>query len=392
LKENIIVSLKHKSLVEKAAAFIRTSIQNGVYKPEERLFEAQIAEQIGVSRAPVREAIRMLENEGLVEAIPRRGVRVRKYSVRDIENIYTLRATLDTLATKLAVPNLNKKDIVKIKKILNRMKHCIKNNDIDVYSELNTEFHNFFYQRSRNEWLCKINNGLMNHIMLLRKVSVRLPGGIKRSFKEHEGIVKAIEGGNASEVADRMHLHMAAAWKSISRTLPEMMDKIPALKKPKEMDLIPIDDFHEQGQLIGDYLNDTALRCALGKAVDKPVGIVVRTDVQQKRVVPLVRFPLELVCVRRFDVNELLFVDDDQNVAAAELIATGFGFIEFQYGAVLKCGDRVLAGDTVIGEVAGFIEQLSPDYLSIIVKCLLNMKEFRSKIIFGQKVSFVTKT
>jgi len=377
--------------VEKAAAFIRTSIQNGIYKPEQRLFEVQIAKQIGVSRAPVREAIRMLENEGLVEAIPRRGVRVRKYSVQDIENIYTLRASLDTLATKLAVPNLIRKDIVLIKKILNRMKQCIKSDDMDVYNELNTEFHNFFYQRSQNEWLCQINQGLMNHITLLRKVSVRLPGGIKRSFSEHEGIVKAIEGGNEDEVADRMYLHMMAAWKSILRTLPEMIDKIPALKKPKDMDIIPSDGSYERGQLNSNGFNVAAAGCALGTPVDKPAGIVIRSDIQQKRVIPLKRLPLEFGCVRRFDVNELLFVDVDQKIAVYELSASGLGFIEFQYGAVLESGDHVIADGSVIGEVAGIIEQRTPDYSSIVIKSRLNMKALKSKIIFGQKVMFVTK-
>lgn len=386
-----MVSQKHKSLVEKAAAFIRTSIQDGNYKPGERLFEVRLAEQIDVSRAPVREAIRILQNEGLVEAIPRRGVRVRKYSAQDIENIYTLRANQDTLATKLAVPNLIKKDIVLIKTILNRMKRCIKNNDIDSYTELNTEFHNFFYQRSRNKWLCQINHGLMNHITLLRKLSGKLPGGIKRSFKEHEDIVKAIEGGDASEVADRMYLHMVAAWKSISSTLPETIDNMLAFKKPKDIDLLLSTSFREQKQLNSSDLNVANILCALEKSVNKPFGIVVRTDVQQKRVIPLVRFPLEFSCVRRFDVNELLFIDVDQKVAAAELSAAGLGFIEFQYGAVLKNGDQVIASDTVIGEVAGIIEQHSPNYLGIVIKSLLNIKELKSKIIFGQKVEFTTK-
>lgn len=386
-----MASLKHRSLVEKAAAFIRTSIQNGIYKPEQRLYEVQIAEQIGVSRAPVREAIRMLENEGLVEAIPRRGVRVRKYSFQDIENIYTLRASLDTLATKLAVPNLIRKDIVLIKKILNKMKQCIKSDDMGVYYELNTEFHNFFYQRSQNEWLCQINQGLMNHITLLRKFSVRLPGGIKRSFSEHEGIVKAIEGGNEDEVADRMYLHIMAAWKSISRTLPEMIDKIPALKRPTDMDIMPSDGSYERGQLDSSGFNVAAMGCTLGIPADNPVGIVIRSDIQQKRVVPLKRFPLEFGCVRRFDVNELLFVDVDQNIAVSELSAFGLGFIEFQYGAVLESGDHVTADGSVIGEVAGIIEQRTPDHSSIVIKSRLNLKALKAKIIFGQEIMFVTK-
>jgi len=220
---------------------------------------------------------------------------------------------------------------------------------------------------------------------------VRLPGGIKRSFSEHEGIVKAIEGGNEDEVADRMYLHIMAAWKSISRTLPEMIDKIPALKKPKDMDIIPSDGPYERGQLNSNGFNVAATGCALGKPADKPVGIVIRSDIQQKRVVPLKRFPLEFGCVRRFDVNELLFIDVDQNIAVSELSTSGLGFIEFQYGAVLESGDHVIADGSVIGEVAGIIEQRTPDYSSIVIKSGLNMKALKSKIITGQKVMFVTK-
>ena len=291
----------------------------------------------------------------------------------------------------LAIPNLIKKDIVLIKKILNRMKQCKEGNDIDSYSELNTEFHTFFYQRSRNEWLCQINHGLMNHITLLRKLSMKAPGKLKRSYKEHEDIVKAIESGSANEVAERMRLHMIAAWKLISRTLPETFDNVLAFKKQKDSDLIQRDDFHERNHFNSIDLNDTYRQCTLEKIVDKPFGIVVRTNIQQKRVIPLMRFPLEVGCVRRFDVNELLFIDVDQKFAAAELRAAGLGFIEFQYGTVLKNGDHVIVGDTIIGEVAGIVEQHSPNYLGIVIRSQLNIKEINSKIIFGQKVEFTSK-
>lgn len=189
----IAAKIERGVLSEKVASILREAIGKGELVPGERLPEKLLSEQLGVSRAPIRDAFRILDLEGLVEITPQKGARIKGLTVKDVESIYELRSTLDALAIRLSVPNLRGEDFSYLGKVLQQMKGCIKKRDTDFYKSLNSEFHDLFYQKSQNQWLCDVNGGLMKHIMRLRSFSLSKPKRLKESYKDHVNIFEALK-------------------------------------------------------------------------------------------------------------------------------------------------------------------------------------------------------
>ena len=123
--QDVTDGVEHESLVDRVVAYLKTKIIEGVYKPGERLPEVKIASELTVSRAPIREAYRILESEGWVEFFPRKGVHVKELTLSDVESIYILRTTLESLAAKLAIPMLDGGDMAKLDTLLTRMEGCL---------------------------------------------------------------------------------------------------------------------------------------------------------------------------------------------------------------------------------------------------------------------------
>ncbi|MDI7258818.1 MAG: GntR family transcriptional regulator [Thermodesulfobacteriota bacterium] len=198
--------IERGALSEKVVSILREAIAKGELVPGERLPEKFLSEQLGVSRAPIRDAFRILELEGLVQIIPQKGARIKGLTVKDVESIYELRSTLDSLAIRLAVPNLREEDFSYLGKLLQQMKGCIKKRDTNSYKNLNSEFHDFFYQKSQNQWLCDVNKGLMKHIMRLRSFSLARPKRLKESYEDHVNIFEALKrekNAEAEEIAKK---------------------------------------------------------------------------------------------------------------------------------------------------------------------------------------------
>jgi DNA-binding GntR family transcriptional regulator len=200
------VRIERGVLSEKVASILREAITKGELVPGERLPEKLFSEQLGVSRAPIRDAFRILELEGLVQIIPQKGARIKGLTVKDVESIYELRSTLDSLAIRLAVPHLRKEDFSYLEKLLQQMKGYIKKKDSNSYKNLNSDFHDLFYQKSQNQWLCDVNRGLMKHIIRLRSFSLSKPKRLNESYKDHVRIFEALKhhhNGEAEEIAKK---------------------------------------------------------------------------------------------------------------------------------------------------------------------------------------------
>ena len=189
--------------------------------PGDRLPEVWVSKALGVSRAPVREAIRILENEGLIEVALQKGARVRGLTGRDVQSIYELRSALDSLAVRLAIPNLPEKDLSNLEKLVKEMEHCVGRGDSRSYQRLNSEFHDFFYQRSQNQWLCDAYEGLMKHIMRLRTFSLSLSGRLRQSCKEHVKILEAVRRGRIEEAEALSKKHTREAGRFVLRLFVE---------------------------------------------------------------------------------------------------------------------------------------------------------------------------
>ena len=143
----------YKPLRELVCEHIREAIINGVFAPGERLMEIQMADEMGVSRTPVREAIRKLEMEGFVVMIPRRGTYVSNMSIKDINDVYEIRTSLDILAAGLAAERINDDELEELQRLLVQVGHAIDSGDMEKVLEADIAFHDVLYKASRNERL-----------------------------------------------------------------------------------------------------------------------------------------------------------------------------------------------------------------------------------------------
>ncbi len=186
----------YKPLREVIFNTIREAIISGELKPGERLMEVQLAEKMGVSRTPVREAIRKLELEGLVEMIPRKGAHVAEVSVKDIMDVLELRSTLDGLATELAAERITDDEIKELKHIYSQFVSYVEKDNLPGIVKKDVEFHDVIYRSSRNDRLITIVSNLREQIQRFRVIYLKGYSNPREIANEHSEIIEAISTKN----------------------------------------------------------------------------------------------------------------------------------------------------------------------------------------------------
>lgn len=201
----------YKPLRELVLEAIREAIINGHLKPGERLMEIQMAEELGVSRTPIREALRKLELEGFIVMIPRKGAYVADISIKDIADVFEIRASLEGLAAALAAERITDEELEFMERCLVVKAEAIANADFDKLVDIDARFHESIYKASRNERLWAIINNLREQIQRLRMTSLSVPGRMSQSLKEHRAIVEAIQSRdiNLARQAAQEHIENA---------------------------------------------------------------------------------------------------------------------------------------------------------------------------------------
>ncbi len=186
----------YKPLREIVFESLREAIISGVLKPGERMMEIQLADEMGVSRTPVREAIRKLELEGFVVMIPRKGAYVAGISLKDIADVFEIRAALEGLAAGLAAERITEEELEEMERMMVRKAEIIENNDLESIVEVDTAFHDILFKASRNERLVQILSNLREQIQRFRTTSLAVPGRMKEALEEHRKIVEVLSERN----------------------------------------------------------------------------------------------------------------------------------------------------------------------------------------------------
>ncbi len=189
---------------------LRNAIVNGDLKPGERLMEVYLAEQMGVSRTPVREAIRKLEADGLVMMEPRRGTRVAEISVKDIVDVLEVRSALDRLATGLAAKFIQPAQIKQLEVIHKQYASYVQKENIEGAIKKDIEFHDIIYIASGNPRLVAAASSLKEHIYRFRVIYLRDISKAVDVEAEHAGILDSLRNSaetEASSLADRHIRH-----------------------------------------------------------------------------------------------------------------------------------------------------------------------------------------
>ena len=211
----------YKPLRELVCEHIREAIINGTFAPGERLMEIQMADEMGVSRTPVREAIRKLEMEGFVVMIPRRGTYVSNMSIKDINDVYEIRISLDTLAAGLAAERISDEELEELQRLLVKVGAAIEKNDMAKVVEADIEFHDVLYKASRNERLRNIINNLREQITVIRGVSMRYPGRLKDTQEEHRRLVESIAARDVEKSQEAARIHLENAERTLMAAMSE---------------------------------------------------------------------------------------------------------------------------------------------------------------------------
>ncbi len=185
---------------------LREAILKGDFQSGERLMEKQLAERMGVSRTPIREAIRKLELEGLVVMIPRKGAEVASITGKDISDVLEVRATLEALAVKLACKKMSDDDIKRLEKVNAEFKKAAKDKDVKTVISKDVEFHDVIFEGADNDKLLNIVNNLREQIYRFRVEYIYKMKSYDALVDEHDEIVLAMkkrEGKVAAGIAQK---------------------------------------------------------------------------------------------------------------------------------------------------------------------------------------------
>jgi len=206
-----------KPLRERIAQSIRDAIITGKLKPAERLLEPEVAGNLGISRTPLREAFLQLEKEGFLKVLPRKGAVVTELSLKDAEETYLIKSTLEVLAGKLAAKNISASVLTQLKYLNNKMRRIAgsEKKDYKQFLELNAQFHKLVYQASGSEKLCRIIELFRNQTLRYNYIYLSILSHFKSSVDEHDKLIKQLELKNSAGVERVIKQHSGAACKSL---------------------------------------------------------------------------------------------------------------------------------------------------------------------------------
>ena len=200
---------------------LRNAILKGELKPGERLMEIQLAQRLGVSRTPVREAIRKLELEGLVLMIPRKGAEVAQITIRDLEDVLEVRCALEELAVKDACDHITDEQLIELKKAANDFKRSLDGTEIIDCVKADMHFHEIIYDATNNRRLLQILSNLREQMYRYRMEYLKDRSMHKNLLEEHDAIRRALKKHDKEKAGNAIHIHIENQKESIINSLHE---------------------------------------------------------------------------------------------------------------------------------------------------------------------------
>jgi phosphonate utilization transcriptional regulator len=203
-----ITLLQTSSLSSVVQSELERMILSGELPPGEKLTEVALAARLGVSRGPLREAFRMLEEAGLVRTEKNRGVFVRDLPVEEAIEIFDLRAAMDELVGRRLAAGIAPAALKEIRGLVDQMEQAVKVRDTDAYHLLNLRFHDRLVELAGNRKLTDVYRKLIKELSLFRRLNLTDAGLMPVSVGQHRQIVKAIAAGDAEAAGRAMHEHV----------------------------------------------------------------------------------------------------------------------------------------------------------------------------------------
>lgn len=198
---------------------LRQAILKGELKPGERLMEIQLAQRLGVSRTPVREAIRKLELEGLVLMIPRKGAEVAEITVKDLEDVLEVRTALEELAVKDACENITEEQLEKLEQANEAFRKALEGDDLIACGKADMEFHEIIYDATNNRRLIQILNNLREQMYRYRMEYLKDRDMYPVLLEEHKAIREALDCHDREKAGAAIRVHIENQKESIINSL-----------------------------------------------------------------------------------------------------------------------------------------------------------------------------
>jgi DNA-binding GntR family transcriptional regulator len=176
-------------------------------RTEVRLDERRLAQDFGISRTPVREAMAQLEREGFVRSVPRRGIYVVRKTKREVMEMITAWAALESMAARLITENAGSDDIASLRKMFTKFENGELHARLDEYSEVNIEFHQSIIRMSRNGVLIALAENLFTHMRMIRMKTIGEKDRADRSIRDHMHIIEALEARDTARAETLVRDH-----------------------------------------------------------------------------------------------------------------------------------------------------------------------------------------
>lgn len=217
--------IQQASLPALAQKEIERMILAGELMSGDKLNEATLADMLGISRGPVREAFRSLEESGLVQQEKNRGVFVRQLSLEEADEIYEIREALEELVGRKLAERITPAQVKELRAVLAKMEKMVEKKNVDGYAALNLEFHDLLVSQTGNAKLLNTYRRLIKELSLFRRNNLGQQGTLPVSIREHQEIVDQIAGGHAEAAGKLMRQHVADSR--------ERMHRVHAAASPK---------------------------------------------------------------------------------------------------------------------------------------------------------------
>jgi len=187
---------------------LRKAILRGELKPGERLMEIQLANKLGVSRTPIREAIRKLELEGLVLMIPRKGAEVAQITEKNMQDVLEVRKALEELSVQLACERITAEQVEEMKMAAEDFRKVLKSGDVTKIAEADVKFHDIIFAATNNQRLITLLNNLREQMYRFRVEYLKQKECYPQLLEEHDKLIALISGGEVEEACELMGCHI----------------------------------------------------------------------------------------------------------------------------------------------------------------------------------------
>ena len=200
---------------------LREAILKGDLRPGERLMELQLAAKLGVSRTPIREAIRMLEQEGLAVTIPRKGAEVARMTEKNMEDVLQIREALDDLAVQVACDKMTEQQLKNLTLAMKNFENAIQTGNLSKIVAYDVEFHDIIYESTDNPKLVTLLSNLREQIYRYRVEYLQGKENYPMLIKEHETILEALREKNKERVVEAMRSHIRNQAETVKNIIRE---------------------------------------------------------------------------------------------------------------------------------------------------------------------------